>query len=206
MRSCSPTARGLPTSVGDDAGATREAIAAALERADALVLCGGVSVGEHDHVRAALAALAVRERFWGVALKPGKPTLFGTREPTLVFGLPGNPVSAIVSFCLLVAPALRALSGAAVALRRTTATLTDDCERPRGRAHAVRCRLLLREGGWLAEPTGAQGSHVLSSMLGADALAILPAGDGPVEAGTLVAVELLPGAAPGLGAAIAERA
>jgi molybdopterin molybdotransferase len=185
--------------VADDADATREAIAAALERADVLVLCGGVSVGEHDHVRGALAELGVEERFWGVALKPGKPTLFGTRGATLVFGLPGNPVSALVTFYLFVAPAVRALSGAAEPRRRTVATLRGDCEKAPGRAHAVRCRLLLGEHGWEAEPTGAQGSHVLTSMLGADALAILPAGSAGVT-GMRVEVELLPGAVPGVGA------
>ncbi len=185
--------------VADDAEATRTAIAAALEQADVLVLCGGVSVGEHDHVRGALAELDVEERFWGVALKPGKPTLFGTRGQTLVFGLPGNPVSAMVTFCLFVAPAVRALSGAAEPRRRTVATLRSDCEKAPGRAHAVRCRLLFGEHGWEVEPTGAQGSHVLTSMLGADALAILPADSARVAAGSRVEVELLPGAAPGLG-------
>jgi molybdopterin molybdotransferase len=190
----------LAAPVADDPEATRAAIAAALERADVLVLCGGVSVGEHDHVRGALAELGVDERFWGVALKPGKPTLFGTREQTLVFGLPGNPVSAMVTFCLFVAPAVRALSGAAEPRRRTVATLRSECPKAPGHAHAVRCRLLLGEHGWGAEPTGAQGSHVLTSMLGADALAILPAEDASVAAGTRVEVELLPGAVPGLGA------
>jgi molybdopterin molybdotransferase len=185
--------------VADDAVDTREAIAVALERADVLVLCGGVSVGEHDHVRGALAELGVQERFWGVGLKPGKPTLFGTRAQTLVFGLPGNPVSAIVTFCLFVAPAVRALSGAVEPRRRTVATLRSACEKAPGRAHAVRCRLLLGEHGWEAEPTGAQGSHVLTSMLGADALAILPADGAGASAGTRVEVELLPGAVPGLG-------
>jgi molybdopterin molybdotransferase len=193
--------------VADDADTTRAAIAAALERADVLVLCGGVSVGEHDQVRGALAELGVEERFWGVTLKPGKPTLFGTRGQTLVFGLPGNPVSAVVTFCLFVAPAVRALSGAAEPRRRTFATLRSDCERAPGRAHAVRCRLHLGEHGWEAEPTGAQGSHVLTSMLGADALAILPVADSATAAaGTRVEVELLPGAVPGLDRASAATA
>jgi molybdopterin molybdotransferase len=199
-------AAGLAVAVADEADATRDAIATALDRADVLVLCGGVSVGEHDHVRPALATLGAQERFWGVALKPGKPTMFATIGQTLVFGLPGNPVSAIVAFCLFVAPAVRALSGVAEPLRRTVATLSRDCEGARERAHAVRCRLLLGERGWEAEPTGAQGSHVLSSMLGADALAILPAGSATVAAGTRVEVELLPGAVPGLGAATPEPA
>ncbi|HTZ87724.1 MAG TPA: gephyrin-like molybdotransferase Glp [Solirubrobacteraceae bacterium] len=184
--------------VGDDAQATQEAIATALEDADVIVLCGGVSVGEHDHVRPALAALGVEQSFWGVALKPGKPTLFATRGETLVFGLPGNPVSALVTFSLLVAPAIRALSGAREPRRRTRATLAGQAPAAPGRTHAVRCRLRLGKRGWEAEPTGAQGSHVLTSMLGADALAILPASEEPAAAGTEVDVELLPGAVPGL--------
>ncbi|HEX4467143.1 MAG TPA: gephyrin-like molybdotransferase Glp [Solirubrobacteraceae bacterium] len=179
--------------VADDHEATRLAIAAALERADVLVLCGGVSVGEHDHVRGALADLEVRERFWGVALKPGKPTLFATHGDKLVFGLPGNPASAFVTFCLFVAPALRALSGAAQPLSRTTATLLSDCPGSEGRADAVRCRLRLGARGWEAEPTGPQGSHLLTSMLGADALAILPADCSGMPAGGSVEIEMLPG-------------
>lgn len=188
---------GLAT-VGDDAEATQEAIAEALDRAEVLVLCGGVSVGEHDHVRGALARLGVEQRFWGVSLKPGKPTLFATRGETLVFGLPGNPVSALVTFSLFVAPALRALAGAREPLRRTHATLVGEAPAAPGRTNAVRCRLRLGERGWEAEPTGPQGSHVLSSMLGAHGLALLPPGDRPVPQGTRVEVELLPGAVPGL--------
>jgi molybdopterin molybdotransferase len=179
--------------VGDGLGETREAIASALAQADVVVLCGGVSVGAHDHVRPALAGLGAQERFWGVALKPGKPTLFATRGQTLVFGLPGNPVSAIVTFALFVGPALRALGGASDARRRTTATLTREHVKAPGRAHAVRCRLQLYEEGWRAEPTGEQGSHVLTSMLDADALAIIPSQSGSVAAGERVEIELLDG-------------
>ena len=167
--------------------------------ADVVVICGGVSVGVHDHVRPSLAALGVDEHFWGVALSPGKPTWFGTRGETLVFGLPGNPVSAMVTFTLFVAPALGALSGAPAGLRRTTATLTRDYAKAPGRAHAVRCRLALSEHGWRAEPTGDQRSHILTSMLGADALAIIPTASGDVRAGEQVEVELLPDGRPGIG-------
>jgi molybdopterin molybdotransferase len=180
--------------VGDGLRETSDAIADAIAQADVVVLCGGVSVGAHDHVRPALAGLGAQERFWGVALKPGKPTLFATRGETLVFGLPGNPVSAMVTFALFVAPALRALGGASSVRRRTTATLTRDHAKAPGRAHALRCRLLLSEQGWRAEPTGEQGSHVLTSMLGADALAIIPAQSGSVAAGARVEIELLDGA------------
>ncbi|MGO9488672.1 MAG: gephyrin-like molybdotransferase Glp [Solirubrobacteraceae bacterium] len=185
--------------VRDDARETERAIADAIAAADVAVLCGGVSVGVHDHVREGLAALGVNEHFWGLALRPGKPTWFGTSGETLVFALPGNPVSAIVTFILFAAPALAAMSGASDRLHLSTATISSDYAKVPGRAHAVRCRLRLTEHGWLAEPTGAQGSHVLTSMLGADALAIIPTGKGDVQAGERVEIVLLPNAALPLG-------
>jgi molybdopterin molybdotransferase len=185
-------------SVPDDPHATRIAIEEALEGADIVVLCGGVSVGVHDHVRSSLAALGVSEHFWGLALRPGKPTAFGTRGGTLIFALPGNPVSAMVTFILFTAPAVSALSGLSGGLRRSTATMTRDYRKAPGRAHAVRCRLHLREDGWHAEPTGDQRSHILTSMLDADALAIIPTGSGDVHAGDRVEVALLPHAWPSL--------
>jgi molybdopterin molybdotransferase len=184
--------------VADDPSATRAALERALEGSDVLVVCGGMSVGTHDHVRQALASLEVRERFWGLALKPGKPTSFGTRGATLVFGLPGNPVSAMVTFALLVAPALRALQGQTTASRRTYATLAEDYTKPADRAHAVRSRLLLTLDGWQARPTGDQRSHILGSMLGADALALIPTSVTSVRAGERVEVLLLEGAYPTL--------
>lgn len=174
----------------DDPGATREAVAAALE-ADVAVVCGGVSVGRHDHVKAAFAELGVEEEFWRVALRPGGPTWFGTRGETLVFGLPGNPVSAMVTFLLLARPALLALAGGSAERRQTFAILDAGYEKEPGRAHAVRCRLELREDGWHAIPAPRQGSHVLTSMLGAEALAVIPAWSGSLPAGERVRVELL---------------
>jgi molybdopterin molybdotransferase len=170
--------------------ATRAAIALALEF-DVTVLCGGVSVGRHDHVKQALIELGVEQRFWGVALKPGKPTWFGTKGESLVFGLPGNPVSAMVVFALLVRPALEAMLGANSERRRTMARLASDYEKQPGRTHAVRCSLELQRDGWLAHPFERQGSHVLSSMLGADCLAIVPTDSGSLRAGEEVEIELL---------------
>jgi molybdopterin molybdotransferase len=179
----------------DEAAATRAALAAALDGADVLVVCGGVSVGAHDHVKGALAELGARSLFWGLALKPGRPAWFGTAGGTLVFGLPGNPVSAMVTFTLLVAPALRAMHGVRDARRPATAVLDVDYEKAPGRAHALRCRLEEREDGWHARPTGAQGSHVLTSMLGADALAIVPTASSGVRAGERVPIERVGGLA-----------
>jgi molybdopterin molybdotransferase len=175
----------------DDAAATRQAIRDMLD-ADVAVVCGGVSVGEHDHVRPALAELGVREVFWGLALRPGRPTWFGTApDGTLVFGLPGNPVSAVVTFILLVRPALLALAGARPDRHRASAVLDEQYEKQPGRAHFIRVRLAAREDGWHARPTKEQGSHVLTSMLGADAFAIVPADRGDVGVGERVEIELL---------------
>ena len=129
----------------DEPEATRATLATALE-ADLAIVCGGVSVGEHDHVKAALRDLGATQVFWRVALKPGGPTWFGTRGETLVFGLPGNPVSVMVTFLLLARPALLALGGGAPGGRRVRARLGADYAKPTDRAHAVRCRLDLDDG------------------------------------------------------------
>jgi molybdopterin molybdotransferase len=173
----------------DDPVATREAVERALEAVDLAIVCGGVSVGLHDHVRPSLEALGVQERFWGLALKPGSPAWFGTYGQTLVFGLPGNPVSAMVTFVLLVGPALRAMLGRPAEGKRCEAVIDSDYEKPPGRAHAVRCRLEQRRDGLHASPTGPQGSHVLSSMLGADGLALIASESSGVKAGERVPVE-----------------
>jgi molybdopterin molybdotransferase len=176
--------------VGDDyermLAAFRDAIAA-----DLLVVCGGVSVGRHDHTKAALAELGVEPAFWGLALRPGRPTWFGAHGRTLVFGLPGNPVSAMITFQLLVRPAVRVLSGGNPAPRRTEGVLEAGHRHRPGRLEAVRCRLELHDDGWHALPTGRQGSHILTSMLGAQGLAMIEAERGDVSAGERVTIELL---------------
>lgn len=175
----------LARDVPDDAGATREAIADALEHCDVLLLSGGVSVGPHDHVKPALERLGVEERFWRVALRPGKPTWFGTRGETLVFGLPGNPVSAMVTYLLFARPALAALQGARAA-QPARVTLGEPLTAHPHRDECVRVRV---EDG-RAYSTGPQGSHILRSMALADGLIVVPRGERRVlAAGT--EVELL---------------
>jgi molybdopterin molybdotransferase len=178
----------------DDRAATIAGIETALRGADVVVLSGGVSVGPHDHVKPALAALGVREIFWSVALQPGKPTWFGaTEDDTLVFGLPGNPVSAVVTFSLFVAPALAALQCApAPRPAHRQATLDVAVRRNPRRDQALRVTVRVAPDGCLrARPTGPQGSHVLTSLLDADALAMIPAGEGDLAPGTVVALEAL---------------
>jgi molybdopterin molybdotransferase len=170
----------------DDPGATREVISEALDAADVLILAGGVSVGPHDHVKPVLQELGVRQLLWRVALRPGKPTWLGERDGKLVFGLPGNPVSAYVTFLLFARPALNALQGADATVPRTTAPLARAIARHADRDECVRVRRL-PDG--TVEPTGPQGSHVLSSLLGADALALVPRGEGELPAGATVTLE-----------------
>jgi molybdopterin molybdotransferase len=177
--------------VPDTPEGTRDALREALEAADVVIVSGGVSVGPHDHVKDALRDLGVEERFWGVRLRPGKPIWFGKRGETLAFGLPGNPVSAMVTFQLFARPALAALQGAAPDAARTTAVLAHPVARNARRDEAVRVRLRHTDAGLVAETTGAQGSHMLTSMLGADGLALILHGEGELAAGERVEVELL---------------
>ncbi|MBV9817279.1 MAG: molybdopterin molybdotransferase MoeA [Solirubrobacterales bacterium] len=177
----------------DERRATLEGIEGALQRSDVVILSGGVSVGPHDHVKPALAALGVEEVFWSVALQPGKPTWFGVAPGgALVFGLPGNPVSAVVTFSLFVAPALAALlGGPAPRPPHPAARLGASVRRNPIRTQAIRVRLELGESGLTAFPNGPQGSHILTSLLGADALAMIPRGEGRIDEGDAVALEAL---------------
>ncbi|HET6869215.1 MAG TPA: gephyrin-like molybdotransferase Glp [Solirubrobacteraceae bacterium] len=185
---CPPAGR-LP----DDRAATEAGLAGALESADVVIVSGGVSVGPHDHVKPALETLGVEQVFWRVALQPGKPTWFGRRGNTLVFGLPGNPVSAVVTFALFVRPALAALQARGPErLLESEAVLATAVPRNHDREQAVRVRLGRQNGRLVATPNGPQGSHIVTSLLGADALALIAAGEGEVEAGATVPLEPLP--------------
>lgn len=172
----------------DDPSAVADALERTLVDTEIAIVCGGVSVGEHDHVKRALAAAGVVELFWRIALKPGKPTWFGRRDGTLVFGLPGNPVSAIVCFELLVRAAIDRMLGLDPARRSSRARLAEPYSKRPGRAEAARCRIRAGEGGQVATLARDQGSHVVTSMLDADALAILDADAGELPAGTEVSV------------------
>src|SRR5215212_5858628 len=130
--------------VRDDRAHTTETLGRALEAADVVVVSGGVSVGPHDHVKPALAELGVEQHFWRVALKPGKPTWFGTRGDKVVFGLPGNPVSAIVTFHLFARPALRRLQGGEAHDTRAQARIDVAYPREPGRDQVLRVRLHAR--------------------------------------------------------------
>jgi molybdopterin molybdotransferase len=175
-----------PEHVADDTGAHEEVLARGLT-ADVLVTSGGVSVGPHDLVRGTLARLGAEEDFWGVAMRPGKPLSFATRGDTLVFGLPGNPVSSLVGAVLFLLPAVRALQGltrpeppfrtgvlAAPAVRRSS---RDDFQRA----------LLERDGDRVAlRPLAGQESHMIARAAAADALVHIPRGTGELPTGAAV--------------------
>jgi molybdopterin molybdotransferase len=173
--------------VADDEDAHRESLARGLE-SDVLVTSGGVSVGPHDLVRRVEATLGVEEVFWRVAVKPGKPVSFGVRGPTLVFGLPGNPVSSLVGFELFVRPAVLALQGQADPLPRfEPGRLAAATRQNRNRDQLVRARRRSGEdGAVLLEPLAGQESHMIVRAAGADALVLLPRGEGELPAGAPV--------------------
>lgn len=176
----------LMPAVGDDEAAHRGALEHALD-ADVVVTSGGVSVGPHDLVRRVEAELGVEEVFWRVSVKPGKPIAFGVRERTLVFGLPGNPVSALVGFMLFVEPAIRALQGVPDPLPRfDRGRLVAARRRNSERDELVRARLRRSEDGPLLEPLTGQESHMIARSAAADALVFVPRGEGELGDGASV--------------------
>jgi molybdopterin molybdotransferase len=169
--------------VADDEPAHRAAIEEGLAY-DVLVTSGGVSVGPHDLVRGIEAALGVEEIFWGVSVKPGKPLAFGVRGHTLVFGLPGNPVSSLVSSVLFVLPALRALQGDRDPAPRYARGVLAGAIRPdRRRDELVRARLT-PEGD--LEPLSGQESHMIVRAAVANALVFVPTGTDELPVGSVV--------------------
>jgi molybdopterin molybdotransferase len=163
---------------------------AALERglaADVLVSSGGVSMGPHDLVRRVAADLGVEEVFWGVAVKPGKPLSFGVREGTLVFGLPGNPVSSLVGALVFVRPAILALQGlAGAAPSFQVGRIESPLRRNAQRDEFLRARRRLDEHGVVLDPVTGQESHMIVRAASADALVHIPRGAGELAAGAAV--------------------
>ena len=173
--------------VADDESAHRVALERGLA-ADVLVTSGGVSVGPHDLVRRVEAELGVDEVFWRVAVKPGKPIAFGVRGETLVFGLPGNPVSALVCFELFVRPAVLALQGLAEpGPRFRPGRLTAAVRRNSGRDELVRARSSVdADGITTLAPLDGQESHMIARAATADALVLVERGEGDVPAGAAI--------------------
>ena len=173
----------------------RAALLEGLAWADVIVASGGVSVGAHDVVKDAFASVG-RIDLWRIAVQPGKPLAFGRALATgrtgdvLLFGLPGNPVSSLVTFELFVRPVLRRLAGHADVIGRetVTATLNDAVRKAPGRRAFIRVRLEHDGASWRASLAGGQESHMLSALAAADGLAIIPETVDSVAAGTTVEV------------------
>ena len=169
--------------VVDDEAAHRDALERGLA-ADVLVTSGGVSVGPHDLVRRIEAELGVEEVFWQVAVKPGKPVAFGVRGRTLVFGLPGNPVSSLVGCELFVKPAIRALQGLADPLPRFEhGRLAAPLRRNASRDELVRARAHNDAGEVVLEPLAGQESHMIVRAAAANALVHVARGEGMLDVG-----------------------
>jgi len=159
--------------------------------ADVLVSSAGVSVGDRDLVREVLEKLGAELGFWKVSMRPGKPLTFGRLGGRPFFGLPGNPVSSMVTFELFVRPALRRMGGHEALFRpRVQARALEAIDNPGPRRGYLRVQLAEDGGGLGARLTGGQGSAVLRSMLLADGLAVVPP-DTRIEAGEPVEVILL---------------
>lgn len=175
--------------VSDDEEAIEGAILAGVAGCDAVLTSGGVSMGDFDYVKAVLDRIGDM-RWMQVAIRPAKPLAFGLVDGTPVFGLPGNPVSSMVSFELFARPALRSMSGHTdLERRRVVAVSEGGLDRhPDGKVHFARVTVDYSDGTYMVASVKGQGSHQLTAMASADGLAVLPDGDGVVDGG---AVEVL---------------
>ncbi|HEY2828788.1 MAG TPA: gephyrin-like molybdotransferase Glp [Thermoanaerobaculia bacterium] len=192
-----PQRRGI---VADTLDATVAALRSALD-CDFIITSGGVSAGAYDFVKDAFAELGAETRVWRVAMKPGKPVVV-SRLPggQVAFGLPGNPVSCTVAFILFVAPAIRQAMGQTRDLFPPVVSIRMDAPlRSAGdRRSYLRVRVVARDGELVATPMKAQGSHVSTSMLGANGLAIVERGITRIEAGERAPVLLIGNAFNGM--------
>jgi molybdopterin molybdotransferase len=179
-----PIARDTPESI--------RAVFSAAMRHDTILSTGGVSVGEFDYVKSVMDELGVKRLFWKVAQKPGKPLTFGTLGSSVLFGLPGNPVSSLVCFYLYARPALRRMAGHdSIHLASATARLAEGLRKPEGLTEFVRVRLETGADGLVARSTGTQSSGVLSSMSQGRGMLVGPAADRELRAGERYPVILL---------------
>ena len=175
----------------DDLPSHTEKISEGL-KADALVTTAGVSAGDRDLVRDALARMGVVPLFWRVGIKPGGPTAFGMKDGVPVFSLPGNPVSALITFEVFVRPALLRMMGRKRVVRPLVkAILTGGVRKKPGKVHFLRVGIEVRGGEYFASSAGDQNTGILRTMVLADALAVLPADGTSFAAGETVDVFLL---------------
>ena len=175
---------------------TRDATIAAIESAlecDFIISSGGVSVGAYDFVKDALDALGAETKFWQIAMKPGKPVVLSRIRDRVYFGLPGNPVSCMVSFLLFIAPAIRKAMGQKSGLLPpiVTTRLMGPLKSRGDRRNYLRVRVVARDGELIAYPMTSQGSGVSTSMVQANGFAIVETGITSVKAGDTIATVLV---------------
>ena len=189
----------------DDPAAIRDALRSASQRADLVVTSGGVSVGDADFVKDVVEEIGVID-FWRLALKPGKPLAVGTLGDALFLGLPGNPVSAIVTYLLFVAPAVDLLSGMkASPPMEIPATVAESVRHTKGRREYMRGRIGVQDGRLVVGITGDQGSNRLATFADANCLVVVDAEVGDLRSGDTVRVVLLSGEAAHLVTTVAKR-
>ena len=161
-------------------------------RADIIVSSAGVSVGDYDFVKDVMKDMGIGIDFWQVAERPGKPMTFGSREGKPVFGLPGNPVSSMITFEQYVRPAILKMTGHKDVFRRTIrAKLTEDIKKKRGLRYFIRGRIKSQGRGFVVETTGQQGSGILKSMVLANGIIVIPEDMDFIKAGSEVTVQLI---------------
>jgi molybdopterin molybdotransferase len=190
VRECGAVA--LQTGIAKDREESLMAAFRSALRADVIISSGGVSVGDYDFVKDVMAQMGTNIEFWQVAQRPGKPLAFGTMEGKLVFGLPGNPVSSMITFEEYVRPALLKMMGRKEIFRRTIkATLTEDIKKKSGLKHFIRARVNKEGEIFTVATTGEQGSGILKSMVLANGIIVLPEDMTSVKKGEEVAVQLI---------------
>lgn len=193
LKSLVVEAGGVPITfspVTDDLAATEDALTRASAETDLIVSSGGVSVGRYDFVKEAVERLGAID-FWRVAMQPGKPVVSGSVKDVPFLGLPGNPVSIHIGFEQFVRPAIRLMRGCRDLVRPTMkAVLTEGVTKRPGRLHFVRVRLSWDGDSLRATPTGPQGSHIQSSLIGCDGVARFALEAASIEPGEEVVVEV----------------
>lgn len=174
---------------------TKEAIKARLKEAETcniIIISGGVSVGQYDYVKDALGDLGMEEKFWKVAMKPGKPVLFGVVGQKLVFGLPGNPVSAMIAFDQFILPAIYKMQGKGEKPWRIIRAVTEeDLDKKTGFFHFIRGKTVLRDGIVHVKPVEQQSSGAISSMVSANCLIMMPENISQIRKGDKVSVQII---------------
>lgn len=158
---------------------------------DMLIISGGVSTGDYDYVKLALQELGMREVFWKIAVKPGKPVLFGVLGNTLIFGLPGNPVSALVTFRQFVLPAIYKIQGrTGKPWTELRAVLEDDIKKDKGFTHFLRGKTDIKDGRVYVKKTGSQSSAAFSSMVLSDCFIVVPEDVTEIKNGEEVIIQI----------------